>query len=95
MLWSPVVTIFFNFFIFNYIFRQTGFVDFTPTVISMVLAVEFIGLIGSSIILFNISLGLQNKAKLINFSLGVLLFILSIISLFSFLVSVFFRDLGF
>lgn len=95
MLWSPVVTIFFNFFVVNYIFRQTDFVDFTPNIISIVLFVEFIGLISSSIILFNISLSLHNKIKFINLSFGVLLFILSIMSLFSFLVSVFFRDIGF
>lgn len=94
LLWSPLFTILFSFFKSNYIFRPTRFVNFSENIISLLLAFEFVGLLGFTILTWekfvlifkNHSLSLLSRLVLV---------CLSLLSLFVLWTSLAFRNIGF
>ncbi len=95
LIWSPVSTIFLNFFIYKYIFRDTSLLNSSKYIITLVVAIQCVGIVVFSILAFKESTKSSGVKKVGMLLLGILGIVLSIISLFVFLILTSLGNIGF
>ena len=95
LLWSPVSSIFFSFFDILNIDRNNLLDDISVNIISSIIAIQSVGIIGATVMLFKYAFHSDGIKKVGIFLLSALGIVLSIISLFVLLVSISLRNIGF
>jgi|SaaInlStandDraft_6_1057023.scaffolds.fasta_scaffold144173_1 hypothetical protein len=95
LIWSPIITIFFNFFIYKYVFRNTSFFTFPEYLMTIIVALQVVGIIGFSFLVIK-QVRKSSQANKVGLTLlSILGIVLSIISLFVFLVLTSLGNIGF
>ncbi|MBI2051036.1 MAG: hypothetical protein HYT31_04530 [Parcubacteria group bacterium] len=95
LIWSPVATIFLNFFTYKYVFRATSFFDFPEYLMAIIVALQAVGMIGFSFLMIKQIRQSSHLKRSGIILLSILGLVLSIISLFVLLVLTSLGNIGF
>ena len=95
LLWSPVSSIFLSFFDIYDIGRDTLLDDVSINIVSSIIALQSIGIIGATVMLFKLASRFKGTRKTSIIVLSSFCVVFSVVSLFVFLISISLRNIGF